>query len=146
MKTINNFIVEKLKINSKSKINTTRYLSKDDMPSGFLQNFQCKNSKDLDKIEKNINLRKQTPQEIINKITYKEQLFCYWYLAVTNGWEEGYDIFRQEIINKEYATEDELDANIINSFETFKFDKKIRKNLQNYLDKYDIKIKNEEFK
>ena len=141
MKTINNFIVEKLKINSKSKINTTRYLSKDDVPSGFLQNFQCKTSEDLYDIEKDIDSRKQTPKEIINKITYKEQLFCYWYLAVINGWEEGYDIFRQEIINKGYATEDELDANVISNYDTFKFTKNIRKNLQNYLDKYDVKIK-----
>jgi len=141
MKQLKQIIQEKLKISSKSKVNTIRYLSKLDMPSGFLQNFQCKTSTDLDEIENNINSRKLTPQEIINKITYKEQLFCYWYLAVANGWEEAYDIFKQEIIDKKYATEDELDANMINMLDTFKDDQKIKKNLLNYLDKYDVKIK-----
>ena len=141
MNNLNNYIYEKLKINSKSKINTTRYLSKDDVPFGFLQNFQCKNSKDLNDIENDVKSRKQTPQELIDKTTYKEQLFCYWFYALINGWEEGYDIFKQEIIDKEYATEDELDANVVDSLDTFKFDKKLKKNLQNYLDKYDIKIK-----
>jgi len=141
MKTLKQIIQEKLKVGSKTKISKTRYLSENDMPSGFLQNFQCKTSKDLDEIENNINSRKLTPQEIINKITYKEQLFCYWYLALFNDWEEGYDIFRQEIINKGYATEDELDASVINNYNTFKDDQQIKKNLLNYLDKYDVKIK-----
>ena len=141
MKTLKQIILEKLKISSNTKISKTRYLSENDMPSGFLQNFQCKTSKDLDEIENDINSRKLTPQQIIDKITYKEQLFCYWYLALLNGWEEAYDIFRQEIINKEYATEDELDANVISNYNTFKDDQKIKKNLLNYLDKYDIKIK-----
>lgn len=141
MKTINNFIVEKLKINSKSKINTIRYLSKDDVPINFTKNFSCKNSEDLNKIEKDIDSRKQTPQELIDKITYKEQLFCYWYLSIISGWEEAYDIFRQEIINKGYATDDELDASIVSSYNTFKFDKQKSDNMLSYLDKYDVKIK-----
>ena len=141
MKTLKQIIQEKLKVGSKTKISKIRYLSENDMPSGFLQNFQCKTSKDLDEIENNINSQKLTPQEIINKITYKEQLFCYWYLASINGWEEGYDIFRQEIINKGYATEDELDANVISNYNTFKDDQNVKKNLLNYLDKYDVKIK-----
>jgi len=141
MKTINNFIVEKLKINSKSKINIIRYLSKDDVPINFTKNFSCKNSEDLNNIEKDIDSRKQTPQELIDKITYKEQLFCYWYLSVICGWEEAYDIFRQEIINKGYATDDELDASIVSSYNTFKFDKQKSDNMLSYLDKYDVKIK-----
>lgn len=141
MKSINNFIVEKLKINSKSKINITRYLSKDIVPKDFLKNFRCKSAEDVDKIEKDIDSRKQTPQELIDKITYKEQLFSYWYLSVIHGWEEAYDIFRQEIINKGYATDDELDAEMISNCDTFKFDRQKSDNILRYLDKYDVKIK-----
>lgn len=141
MLSINNFIIEKLKINSKSKISKVRYLSKQDMGSEFLQNFQCKNSEDLDEIERDIDLQKETPQQLIDKITYKEQLFCYWFYSVIKNWEEGYDIFRQEIINRKYATEDELDACIIDMLDVYKNNEKVQNYLLNYLDKYDVKIK-----
>ena len=141
MKTLKEIIQEKLKINSKSKVNTIRYLSKKDMPSGFWKNFQCKSAKDLNEIENDVDSRNKSPQELINKITYKEQLFSYWFQAITTNWEEGYDIFRQEIINKGYATEDELDAYIIDTLDTFKDWMPIKNYLLNYLDKYGVNIK-----
>jgi len=141
MNKLQQYIQEKLKVGSKTKISKTRYLSKNNIPKGFWTNFSCKTPEDLNDIENDIKSQKQTPKELINKITYKEQLFCYWYEAIYNNWEEGYNIFRQEIIDNGYATEDELDAVVIDTIHTFKDDKELVKNLHDYLDKYDVKIK-----
>ena len=141
MNKLQQYIQEKLKVGSKTKISKTRYLSKNNIPKGFWINFSCKTPEDLNDIENDIKSQKQTPKELINKITYKEQLFCYWYEAICKNWEEGYNIFRQEIINNGYATEDELDAVVIDTINTFNDDKELVKNLYDYLDKYDVKIK-----
>jgi len=140
MKKINNYIKEALKINSKSKVNTVRYLSEKDIPEHFFDNFTAQEG-DLDKFLQDIIDRKKTPEEFIKDIRYKEQLFIYWFHSVCEGWKEAYDAFRTEIINKEYATENDLDATAIEIIEFNKNNKEITNNIKNYLDYYNVKIK-----
>ena len=131
---------EALKINSKSKVNTVRYLSNKDIPEHFFDNFTA-HENDLDKFLKDIVDRKKTPEEFIRDIRYKEQLFIYWFNSVYEGWKEAYDAFRTEIINKGYAKENELDATAIEMIEFNKNNKEVVNNINDYLDYYNVKIK-----
>ncbi len=139
MKQLNQYIQEKLHV-SKYKKDKIRYLSNKDLPEDFFLNFTCHDG-DLNKFENDIKYRNdnKTPKDFIDKVEYKEQLFTYWYLAVEYGWEEGYDVFRSEIIKRKYATEDEIDSLVI---EMYKIHDEIEKeNCLNYLKKYNIEIK-----
>lgn len=139
MKQLTQYIQEKLHV-SKYKEKEIRYLSNKDLPQEFWDNFTVHDG-DLNKFENDIKYRNddKTPQDFIDKVKYKEQLFSYWFKAVEVGWEEGYDAFRNEIIKRKYATEDEIDSAGIEMYEIH--DEKEKQNCLNYLKKYNIEIK-----
>jgi len=138
MKQLTQYIQEKLHI-SKYKKEKTRYLSNKDLPQEFWDNFTVYKG-DLSKFERDIECRNYiTPKEFIDKVKYKEQLFSYWFKAVEVGWKEGYDAFRNEIIKRKYATENEIDSAAVEMYELYS-EKEIIDNIVEYLRKYDIVI------
>lgn len=140
MKNCKDYILEALKINSKSKVNTIRRLSNKDLPNEFFDNFTAHGG-DLSNIYDDIFYRKYTPEEFIKNLKYKEQLFCYFYECITLGWEEGYDAFRQEIIDRKYASEDNIDRAAIEIYKLNSRDNTIVKNCEKYFKKYNIEVK-----
>ena len=142
MKQLAQFIQEKLKINSKSKVNTKRRLSLKNLDDSYWQNFTCRSATDLGVFENDIKYKEddETPQYFIDKVQYKEQLFCYWYDAISLGLEEFYDKFRKELINRKYTTEDDLDTCVIDIY--IDGDPEIQKNCKRYFEKYNIMPEN----
>ena len=107
----------------------------------MLQKINKVTIEDLNRFNYDIEGREedQTPLYFIDKVKYKEQLFTYWFNAVEFGWEQGYDAFRQEIIKRKYATEDEIDAAAIEVYNTV--DDKYKKNCEKYFQNYNFTIK-----
>ena len=138
MKQLTQYINEKLHV-GKYKIHK-RLLSNNDLPKEFWDNFTTRTSDDLNQFEKDIKDKLYDVNTLLKNIKYKEQLFTYWFEAVQIGWEEAYDIFRREIINKDYATEDEIDAASIELLELCSDDAE-KQNCLNYMKKYNIEIK-----
>jgi len=139
MKQLTQYIQEKLHI-SKYKKEKTRYLSNKDLPREFWDNFTTRTSKDLNQFERDIKDKLYDVNTLLKNIKYKEQLFTYWFEAIQIGWVEAYDVFRKEIINKKYATEDEIDAASIEVFDLCSDDNE-KQNCLNYMKKYNIEIK-----
>ena len=139
MKQLTQYIQEKLHI-SKYKKEKTRYLSNKDLPQEFWDNFTTRTSDDLNQFERDIKDKLYDINTLLKNIKYKEQLFAYWFEAVQIGWVEAYDVFRKEIINKKYATEDEIDAASIELFDLCSDDNE-KQNCLNYMKKYNIEIK-----
>lgn len=138
MKQLTQYINEKLHV-GKYKIHK-RLLSNNDLPKEFWDNFTTRSSDDLNQFEKDIKDKLYDVNTLLKNIKYKEQLFAYWFEAVQIGWVEAYDVFRQEIINKEYATEDEIDAASIELLDLCSDDSE-KQNCLNYMKKYNIEIK-----
>lgn len=141
MKQLTQYIQEKLQLKKDSKVKAKRQLSPKDLPDNFWNNFTAKTIEDLNRFNYDIEGREedQTPLYFIDKVKYKEQLFTYWFNAVEFGWEQGYDAFRQEIIKRKYATEDEIDAAAIEVYNTV--DDKYKKNCEKYFQNYNFTIK-----
>lgn len=148
MKTLKTIILEKLIIN---KSNNNLKLSKRN-----LYNIDFKNVKneiwfktpaeELTHINKIKAYKKKgsNPKRLANSIKNKQKLMIRWWVAVMNDWIECALVFRDEIIDRKYATGDELDAYILYQYEKYKIYQdhvsfgKIAKSIEKYLDELNV--------
>ena len=148
MKQIITFINEKLKIGSKSKVNTNlglRDLS--DVKDGrfFELNYKSpsEESRDWNKAAEYFR-KKSKPERLVNSIKDRNKLVRRWLIYVQLGWEEAYQVFRDEIIKRGYHNEDELDKYILNRYNSCKnsthtIAKTRAENYQKYLEMNNVK-------
>ena len=148
MKQIITFINEKLKINSNSKVNTDSGLRDlSDIKSKSFWELSYKStgeeSRDWAKAEGYFK-KKSKPERLVNSIKDRNKLIRRWYIFVAIGWEEAYQVFRNEIVNRGYYTEDELDKYILDRYNRVKIvsstlAKERTENYKNYLEVNNVK-------
>lgn len=124
MKQIITFINEKLKIGSKSKVNTDsglRDLSDVKFKAFWEISFKTPNMEhnEWNKVNEYFK-KKSNPQRLVNSIKTRDKLVRRWWMFVSLGWEEAGQVFRSEIVKRGYYTEDELDKQILNRYENLK--------------------------
>ena len=81
---------------------------------------------------------------MVNSIKDRNKLVRRWIIYVVLGWEEAYQVFRNEIVNRGYYTEDELDKYILDRYNKVKsfsttLAKEREQNYKNYLDVNNVK-------
>jgi len=148
MKQIITFINEKLKINSNSKVNTDSGLRDlSDIKSRSFWELSYKSpseeSRDWSKAEGYFK-KKSKPERLVNSIKDRNKLVRRWSIFVSIGWEEAYQVFRNEIVNRGYYTEDELDKYILDRYNKVKgfsttLAKERTENYKNYLEVNNVK-------
>lgn len=148
MQTIVTFITEKLKIGSKSKVNTDsglRDLSDKELKTlpEIYYKSPAEESRDWTKAEEYMN-KKSKPQRLVNSIKDRNKLVRRWFIYVALGWEEASQVFRDEIIKRSYYNEDQLDGYILKRYNSCKnstgdIAKKRAENYQKYLEINNVK-------
>lgn len=138
MLNITNFISEKLKIGSKSKVNTDsglRDLSDVKFKAFWEISFKTPSMEHTEWNKANEYFRKQSnPKRLVNSIKDRGKLVRRWWMFVSLGWEEAGQVFREEIVKRGYYTEDELDKQILNRYENLK---RISSKLTNTIEHYE---------
>ena len=137
MKQIINYLTEKLKIGSQSKVNTSKDLR--DLSDVEVGNFfelryksPSEERRDWAKAEEYFN-KKSKPERLVNSIKDRNKLVRRWFIYVIKGWEDAYQVFRDEIIKRGYYDEDKLDKYILNRYNMLKnHSSKMEKTLENY--------------
>ena len=142
MKNLIDYIIEGLKITSKSKINQK------DKKAESLKNV------DTHKVIRSISMSYKTPTQqethynkmeaykskgsnpkrLLNSIKDEHKLLMRWTVAIYIDWIECAVAFRDEIIKRGYFTEDELDAWALNEYNKHSKNSPIRDNFKKYLD------------
>ena len=117
MKSIIDFINEKLIIKKSSK----QLRNLDNIkPYGKIWEYLCKltdSEKEKHFIKMKAYLNKGSkPQRLANSIKDIQKLIARWYVAILIEWVECALVFRDEIINRGYTTEDELDAFVLQQY------------------------------
>ena len=140
MQTIVTFITEKLKIGSKSKVNTDsglRDLSDVKFKAFWEISFKTPNMEhdEWNKVNQYFN-KKSNPQRLVNSIKDRAKLVRRWWMFVSLGWEEAGQVFRSEIVKRGYYTEDELDKQILNRYENLKRSSSKLNNTIEHYEKY----------
>lgn len=137
MKQIINYLTEKLKIGSQSKVNTDKDLRDlSDVEDGNFFELHYKSPseerRDWAKAEEYFN-KKSKPERLVNSIKDRSKLVRRWFIYVMKGWEDAYQVFRDEIVKRGYYTEDKLDKHILNRYNMLKsHSSKMEKTLENY--------------
>ena len=140
MKTINNFIIEKLKIGSQSKVNTDkglRDLSNVKFKAFWEISFKTPvvEHNEWTKVQQYFD-KKSNPTRLVNSIKDRTKLVRRWWMFVSLGWEEAGQVFRSEIIKRGYYTEDELDKQILDRYKTLKRNSSKLTNTIEHYEKY----------
>jgi hypothetical protein len=81
------------------------------------------------------------PKRLAKSIKDKTKLISRWHVAILIDWIDCAVVFRDEIINRGYATEDELDIFILSKYNNpmgYKY-KDARESIEEYLDEINIK-------
>ena len=148
MNNIKEYIIEKLKIGSKSKINTDtdlRDLSHVKFHAFWETTFKTPKMEqdEWDKVNQYFN-KKSNPQRLVNSIKDRAKLVRRWWMFTYIGWEEAAQIFRNEIIDRKYYNADELDKCILDKYEFLKRNSPNSKTIENY-EKY-LEINNVKYK
>ena len=142
METLNNYIIEKLKINKGIKNIKLR-----DVSNCSFENVNkklwfesSKEEKKYDKIIKDQKSKNDTWGLIhLKTISNIRELLIYWYLSITNGWLDGSLKFKEEIIKRNLFNEDELDSYLLSRYKRMSGFKETEKNMEEYLDANNIK-------
>lgn len=79
------------------------------------------------------------PTRLAKSIKNMTKLISRWYIAIIIGWLDCALVFRDEIIDRDYATEDQLDGFILIKFNKENPRIDAYKNMQNYLDEVNVK-------
>lgn len=77
------------------------------------------------------------PKRLAKSIKDKTKLINRWYVAIMINWIDCAVLFRDEIINRGYATEDELDVHILNKYNNPMG--RARESIEEYLDEINVK-------
>jgi len=108
-----------------------------------LQN-PSKEKSHYDKME-NYKKKGSDPKRLAKSIKDKIKLINRWYVAIVIKWIDCAVIFRDEIVNRGIAAEDELDVYILNRYNHYnsdynkKFNKAIIESIEEYLDEIGVK-------
>ena len=140
MQTIVTFITEKLKIGSQSKVNTDkglRDLSDVKFKAFWEISFKSPSMEhnEWNKVNEYFK-KKSNPTRLVNSIKDRAKLVRRWWMFVSLGWEEAGQVFRSEIVKRGYYTEDELDKQILNRYETLKRNSSKLTNTIEHYEKY----------
>ena len=140
MQSIVTFITEKLKIGSKSKVNTDsglRDLSDVKFKAFWEISFKTPSMEhnEWNKVNEYFK-KKSNPQRLVNSIKTRDKLVRRWWMFVSLGWEEAGQVFRSEIVKRGYYTEDELDKQILNRYENLKRNSSKLNNTIEHYEKY----------
>lgn len=140
MQTIVTFITEKLKIGSQSKVNTDkglRDLSDVKFKAFWEISFKSPSVEhnEWTKVQQYFD-KKSNPTRLVNSIKDRAKLVRRWWMFVSLGWEEAGQVFRSEIVKRGYYTEDELDKQILNRYETLKRNSSKLTNTIEHYEKY----------
>lgn len=86
------------------------------------------------------------PKRLAKSIKDKTKLINRWYVAIDINWIDCAVLFRYEIINRGFATEDELDVYILNKYNHYNnshynktFNKAFIESIEEYFDEIGIK-------
>lgn len=81
------------------------------------------------------------PKRLARSIKDSTKLINRWYVAILINWIDCAVVFRDEIINRGYATEDELDVHILNKYNHYNnySNKAVIESIEEYLDEIGIK-------
>ena len=89
------------------------------------------------KIEKYFN-KKSNPQRLVNSIKDDRKLLIRWFICILKRYSDYYPVFREAIVERNIASEDQLDAYILYKYK-LAYAGTIRDNYEEYLDTYDVK-------
>lgn len=137
MKQIIEFLKEGLKINKNIKIDNKEHkdYSNIEVPGNLYLYLHFKDSKDrLKHYNKMQGYYKKgsKPSRLVNSIKEKEKLLKRWYFTIILGWEDAFIEFKDAIIDRGYATEDQLRAFI----QKYMIDKEKDQEVKNEYEKY----------
>ena len=141
---ITNFIIEKLKINSKSKVNNTsdlRDLSNVSIPHSLFEDLHFKStSEEYSHYRKMDEYKRKgsNPVRLLNSIKDRKKLIVRWLIAINSDWLECAKVFRQGIIDRGYYTEDELDAYILKRYNIHKNSHDLAEKYLKYLNEFNV--------
>lgn len=81
------------------------------------------------------------PKRLAKSIKDKTKLINRWHVAISINWVDCAAVFRDEIINRGYATADELDMYVLNRYNRYKkqFIDGAKENIEEYLDEIGVK-------
>ena len=81
------------------------------------------------------------PNRLAKSIKDKTKLINRWHVAININWVDCAVVFRDEIINRGYATADELDVYVLNRYNRYnkQFTADIKENVEEYLDEINVK-------
>lgn len=143
MKQLNQYIIEKFKLNSKNAKQELR-----DVSHCSFANLDMKlwfeSAKEEKKYNHLIKARKNKNDVGSLKNAELRNLLVYWYLSITNGWLKGSTELKEEIIRRRLFDEDELDAYILSKYKKLYGFEETEKNMEEYLDENNIKYEKNE--
>ena len=145
MNTLNNFIIEKLKINSNSKVNELRDLSSVDYKNVdkalFFNTYkeELTYQRYIDKFKKKTQTSQYIQDFFIENINSERDLLIYWYLSITNGLIELASFLKQKLIDQWSYSEDELDAYVLSRYQKLNGFNYTQENMKKYFKEYNIK-------
>lgn len=137
------FILEKLHISKYKKSNNLRNISNCSFANLDMK-LWFESSKEEKKYNNLIKARKNKNDVGSLKNAELRKLLVYWYLSITNGWLKGSIELKEEIIRRNLFDEDELDAYLLSKYKKCSGFEETEKNMEEYLDYYNVKYdKNE---
>lgn len=145
MNNIKEYIQEKLIVNKNVKQRESRDLSK------VVYNNVSREIHFKSPVEEHTHYNKMeaykkkgsNPQRLVNSIKNKQKLIIRWWVAVMEDWLDCALVFRDEIVKRGYATEDELDAYMLNQYNRYKHQQPYADKFKNYLDEVGVKYDND---
>lgn len=143
MKHLNELIFERLKLTKNTKLEEIklRDLSNITVPYDLILRFSYRRISEersnKDKMQKYYD-KGSKPRILANSIQDPTKLIRRWLIAIFMNWEECYDVFRREIINRGLYSEDQLDAYILKRYNMNCYGNK--EYYEKYLAKYNVKI------
>ena len=140
MKQIKEFIIEAIKVNSKSKVNQKRDLENADIDLDYLESeIWFKDASDEQKYIHYIqNHKAKNDYKSMVKTNSSHNLCIWWYFSIIFDWEDGYKAFKDEIIKRDWYTEDELDKYVLERYVKLKGFDNTLKNMEKYFETYNV--------
>ena len=143
MKDLNKYLIEGLKVNSKSKVNNNKNLrdvssaSISDVSSQICFKSPAEEAGHYNKMDMYFK-KGSKPERLANSIKDKKKLMVRWYIAVTMGWTDCAVTFRQHIVDRGYANEDQLDNYVLTRYKKLSGFNKTRENIETYFNEVGV--------
>ena len=144
MKSIIKFITEGLKVTGKSKVNNQSNLRDvsganiGDVSKYIWFKSPSEEAGHYNKMDMYFK-KGSKPERLANSIKDQKKLMIRWYIAVTMGWLECAVTFRQHIIDRGYADEDQLDNYVLTRYKKLNGFNKTREKMEEYFTELNVK-------